>query len=237
MTNPAEMINRSEEQKSKKRGLASLVVAGTLAATLCMGGVFAYLTATDSVTNTFGLTDSHSIEVVEPNWDTTDEDGNGVPDALEATLPGQVVAKDPQVKNLKDFDAYVFLEVQVPTKNVQLEGEDAASLHELFSYDVNEGWSEYTFVEDEDGGHWEKGAGGKYDATTGMTTHTYLYDEAVAGNATSGALFDEVTVANYINDQLGGDMIANIQIDGHSIQALGFDGPAAAWAAYTAQNA
>lgn len=223
MSKTAQLIHDVEmEKKSKKKGFVTLLVSGVLAATLCMGGVFAYLTATDSVTNNFGFTDSHSIEVLEPNWDTTDADDNGIPDAADNVLPGQTISKDPQVKNLKDFDAYMFIEVSVPTLSMQLEGDDAPVPHELLSYSVNAGWT-------------EQGTG-TYDADTGMTKHTYLYDTAVAGQATTASVFDEVTTANYANGQIGANALQSLTVDGHSIQALGFDTAAAAWAAYGAQS-
>lgn len=224
MSKTAQLIHDVEmEKKSKKKGFATLLVSGALAVTLCVGGVFAYLTATDSVTNKFGFTDSHSIDVIEPNWDTTDADGNGIPDAADNVLPGQTIAKDPQVKNLKDFDAYMFVEVSVPTLSMQLDGDAEAVPHELLSYTVNDGWT-------------EQGTG-TYDAETGMTKHTYLYDTAVAGQATTVSVFDNVTTANYANGQIGANALQNLQVDGYSIQALGFDTAAAAWAAYGAQNA
>lgn len=95
--------------------------------------------------------------------------------------------------------------------------------HELLSYTVNDGWT-------------EQGTG-TYDAETGMTKHTYLYDTAVAGQATTASVFDNVTAANYANGQIGANALQNLQVDGYSIQALGFDTAAAAWAAYGAQNA
>lgn len=223
MSKTAQLIHDVEaEKKSKKKGFVTLLVSGALAATLCMGGVFAYLTATDSVTNNFGFTDAHAIEVLEPSWDTTDADDNGIPDAADNVLPGQTISKDPQVKNLKDFDAYMFVEVSVPTLSMQLDGDDAPVPHELLTYSVNDGWT-------------EQGTG-TYDAETGMTKHTYLYDTAVAGQATTASVFDEVTTANYANGQIGANALQSLTVDGHSIQALGFDTAAAAWAAYGAQS-
>lgn len=239
MSKTAQLIHDvEEEKKSKKKGFATLLVSGVLAATLCMGGVFAYLTATDSVTNNFGLTDSYNIDVIEPNWDTTDADGNGIPDAADNVLPTQTISKDPQVKNLDDVDAYVFLTVDVPTKSVQLEGESAPALHELLSYETNDGWTEVVWVVDdaEEGtGHWEAGSTGVYNAESGMTTHTYVYDTALSAQATSGSLFDDVTIANYINGQIGENVLQALTVNGHSIQALGFDSALSAWSAYAAQ--
>lgn len=223
MSKTAQLIHDvEEEKKSKKKGFATLLVSGVLATTLCMGGVFAYLTATDSVTNKFGFTDSHAIEVIEPNWDTTDADDNGIPDAADNVLPGQTIAKDPQVKNLKNFDAYMFVEISVPTLTMQLAGDETAVPHELLSYTVNDGWTEQGEA--------------VYDAESGMTKHTYLYDTAVAGQATTTAVFDNVTTANYANGQIGANALQSLTVDGHSIQALGFDTAAAAWAAYGAQS-
>lgn len=224
MSKTAQLIHDvEEEKKSKKKGFATLLVSGVLAASLCMGGVMAYLTATDSATNNFTVAEKLAIEVVEPNWDPTDADNNGVPDAAEDVLPGQTVSKDPQIKNLTSVESYAIMQVDVPTKTVQLEGEDAAAQHELFTYTVNAGWT-------------EQGTG-TYNAETGMTTHTYFYDTTLAGNATSTAVFDDVTLVNLADGQMAGALAQSIDVTGYAIQALGFNDCGAAWTAYQAQNA
>lgn len=192
-----------------------------------LGAALISFTGTDTVENKFdisaGLTDK--ITVVEENWDTTDADTNGIPDAAEHVVPLQTLAKDPVVKNESDVEAWLFCQIKVPTANVSVVGEDgtpeAAASHELFTYTVNEGWTE----------------SGTPVVADGYTTHTYLYNTKVAANSqTAKAVFDDVTLINLVEAQgvAGPDQI---DVIGHGIQAEGLDTAAAAWTAYTAQNA
>lgn len=203
------------------------VVSVALVGTLALAGIGAYFTGTDTVENKFdisaGLTDK--ITVFEENWDTTDADDNGIPDAAEHVVPLQTLAKDPVVKNESDVEAWLFCQIKVPTANVSVVGEDgtpeAAASHELFTYTVNEGWTE----------------SGTPVVADGYTTHTYLYNTKVAANSqTAKAVFDDVTLINLVEAQgvAGPDQI---DVIGHGIQAEGLDTAAAAWTAYTAQNA
>ena len=216
--------NTMNKQQSKTKAL----IAGGVAAALMVGtlGTFAYFTGTDTVENVFsvseGLTDK--IEVVEPNWSTTDDDGDGTPDAAQNLVPLQTVAKDPAVSNKSDVAAWCFMQVKVPTATVSVVGEDGApeeaASHELFTYKLNSGWTET----------------GTPVVADGYTTHTYLCDTQTAAGAKTPAVFDDVTLINLVEAQgtSGADKITAI---GHAIQAEGFDTPAASWAAYSAQNA
>lgn len=210
------------KSKPAKAGV-SVALVGTLA----LAGIGAYFTGTDTVENKFdisaGLTDK--ITVVEENWDTTDADTNGIPDAAEHVVPLQTIAKDPVVKNESDVEAWLFCQIKVPTANVSVVGEDgtpeAAASHELFTYTVNEGWTE----------------SGTPVVADGYTTHTYLYNTKVAANSqTAKAVFDDVTLINLVEAQ-GVSGPDQIDVIGHGIQAEGLDTAAAAWTAYTAQNA
>lgn len=217
--------SKIQKMLGSKKGKAAASVA--LAGTLALAGIGAYFTGTDTVENKFSISDglTDKITVVEDNWDTTDADGNNIPDAAEHVVPLQTIAKDPVVKNESDVDAWLFCQVKVPTASVSVVGEDgapqAAASHELFTYTVNEGWTE----------------SGTPVVADGYTTHTYLYNTKVAANSqTAKAVFDNVTLINLVEAQgvAGADQI---DVIGHGIQAEGLDTAAAAWAAYTAQNA
>lgn len=140
--------NESKLHAMMKKGPAKAVVSVALVGTLAMAGIGAYFTGTDTVENKFdisaGLTDK--ITVTEANWDTTDDDGDGVPDAAQHVVPLQTIAKDPVVDNKSDVEAWLFCQIKVPTANVSVVGDDgapeAAAQHELFTYTVNDGWTE-----------------------------------------------------------------------------------------------
>lgn len=94
-----ETKEQSKIQKLMKSKPAKAGVSVALVGTLALAGIGAYFTGTDTVENKFdisaGLTDK--ITVVEENWDTTDADTNGIPDAAEHVVPLQTLAKDPVV--------------------------------------------------------------------------------------------------------------------------------------------
>ena len=64
-----------------------------------------------------------------------------------------------------------------------------------------------------------------------------MYNTKVAANSqTAKAVFDDVTLINLVEAQ-GVSGPDQIDVIGHGIQAEGLDTAAAAWTAYTAQNA
>lgn len=121
-----ETKEQSKIQKLMKSKPAKAGVSVALVGTLALAGIGAYFTGTDTVENKFdisaGLTDK--ITVVEENWDTTDADTNGIPDAAEHVVPLQTIAKDPVVKNESDVEAWLFCQIKVPTANVSVVGDD-----------------------------------------------------------------------------------------------------------------
>ena len=91
-----ETKEHSKIQKLMKSKPAKAGVSVALVGTLALAGIGAYFTGTDTVENKFdisaGLTDK--ITVVEENWDTTDADDNGIPDAAEHVVPLQTGHKE-----------------------------------------------------------------------------------------------------------------------------------------------
>lgn len=167
----------------------------------------AYFTDGDTATNTFTV-GKISLDLQEPNWEPPTD-----------ITPNQEIEKDPQVKNDGTNDEFVFVEVVVPYANVVTANEDgtknAAADTELFSYDVNEGWT-------------EMGIGTK-DEEDKTVTHRYVYGTAEActalgKNATTPALFDSVTFANVVEDQNLEDSMQNIIINAYGIQTTDLNG-------------
>lgn len=222
------MTTNADDKARGRSTLPKAAMAAGIASCLAMGGVMAYLTATDTAVNKFELADGSayatSITVEEPSWDTTDENANGIPDAAEGFLPGQEIAKDPQVKNGSAIDSYVMVTVEVPTESVQVTGAESATLSELFTYEVNEGWTEQ--------------GSGTYSAEAGTTTHTYLYSSKLLAGATTPSVFDTVELIDLASGQIGaGELAKDITVTSHAIQALGFDDADAAYAALSNQSA
>ena len=215
--------------KSKTK---NVVMALTLAALLLVGGVFAYLTDTDTQTNTFTMGEV-TIDLTEPTWDEyPDEDNNGVPDPAEDIWAGKVIAKDPTITNTGDNDAYVYLMVSVPKQNIvtaQADGTpNEAAVTQLFNYTVNGGW---TLLKSNTSGADEN-------------VYLYAYDTALAPTeVTATALFDEIEFVNVIEGQILSDVTFNIPVVAYAIQSNFGAGEAGdvmttaeAWELYANQN-
>ena len=198
--------------KKNKTFLAAIV----LLLLFVVGGAVAYFTDTDSETNTFTI-GNVDIDLVEANWDTTDQDSNGIPDAAQDLMPGQTVAKDPVIKNLSTSnEAYVFAKVEVPCTT-------ETTPRELFTYTVNTGWTELSSTA----------------CTNGTATHIYYYGSngsltalAKASNAstptpTSAAVFDNVTLLSSLTGAAAEGLTGskNIVVTGYGIQTQGLTAP------------
>ena len=184
-----------------------------------IGGIVAYFTSTQTVTNTFTI-GNIQITLTEPAWVTTDSDNNGVPDAAQGKMPGQTVAKNPTITNTGDNAAFIFAEVQVPCT-------DDGSL-ELFTYTVNSGW--YTM------------SNGSCASTNGQMVATKRYAYGTSSAMTSVAktgtavLFNEVTVNGSITgNEQGISGNKQVVVTAYAIQADGLGSatdPTTVWAKF-----
>ena len=62
----------------KKRKIVLAAAACLLAGAMCTGGAVAYLTDTDTTTNTFTVGEV-TIDTIEPNQELREEQGSGLP--------------------------------------------------------------------------------------------------------------------------------------------------------------
>lgn len=124
------------KRKQGKMVGKAMLIAGALAAIMAVGGISAYFTATDNMTNswTVGKID---VELQEPLYD------EAVAERSDIT-PNKELTKDPQVLNTGSNDAFVFLKVTVPKANVKVASQDGTevtgALQELFNYTIDDGW-------------------------------------------------------------------------------------------------
>lgn len=196
---------------------AVLLVAASVLSTL------AYLTATDTVTNTFTV-GKVSIKLDEAKANT---DGTLVANAdrVKANtyklLPGHTYNKDPMVTVLAGSESsYIKLNVVV-TKSAELDAIGVDLLTTFKGYDST---------------NWIY-KGNTEDTTAHTRTYEFWYKEAVAAynaDVALDALFDQIVVPGTItNAQLETIEGMTITVTAHAIQADGFADAAAAWAAYT----
>lgn len=199
------------------------VAAGAIVAVSTVGGLMAYFTDTQEKVNHFTV-GKIDIELQEPEWDKKpDEDGNQVPDEAEHMTPMQKITKDPQIQNTGVNDAYVFMTVEIPCRNVVTAKPDGTknplALTPLYSYEKNVAWKylgSYKVIDD----------GG---TQTGVK-HLYAYVEeagkckAVKPQEMTTPLFTEVTFANIVENEKIEEQSFDINIQAYGIQTSNLNG-------------
>lgn len=202
--------------KTKKSAAAALC----LAAVLAIGGAFAFLSDTDSAVNRFSFLNEDGestvdIRLTETDWDDTDDNENGVPDAAENILPGQELPKNPVVHNDGESDMYAYITVLVPTKSVVTASANGTwqtqQKKELYSLEgLSEDWTEISVT--------ENGTNPTY------TAHVFAYNDTLEAGGDSDELFTSVKLINLVNDQIDADDNLNIYVNAYGIQTAGIEG-------------
>ncbi len=114
---------------NKRKNITTFIII--LIILVVIGGVYAYLTSTDTKTNIFTL-GRVKIELTESNF---------VPANAQNIRPGDQIAKDPKITNIGTNSAYVYIKVLNPL--VELPNGEGP----LFSYTVNSGWTQLSQVD------------------------------------------------------------------------------------------
>ncbi|MBQ1376649.1 MAG: hypothetical protein IIY77_01635, partial [Lachnospiraceae bacterium] len=112
--------------KNKLLGAAACLMAVGVAT----GGTLAYLTDTESYTNTFTV-GNVGIALEEPGWALEDADDDGVPDEAEDLVPNEELTKDPQVVNQGVNASLAFIRVIIPVEDVTMIGDDGRLVKSL----------------------------------------------------------------------------------------------------------
>lgn len=209
-----------------KRKILTMVGVIALTAAIAIGGTMAYLTSTDTVTNTFTV-GNVAITLDEAKVNT---DGTPVANAERVKaneyklMPGHIYTKDPTVHVTKGSEASYIRMLVTVTKSSELDsifGSEGANLTNIFNdYDTDT----WTYV------------GNTVDTTNDTRTYEFRYKEAVGAPdavVTLPALFTGITVPGSItNNQLNSIAGMTITCVAEAIQADGFTTAAAAWAAF-----
>ena len=204
----------------------TVILALVLVVVMSVAGTVAYLTSTDTVTNTFSV-GNVQIKLDEAK---ANPDGSLVANAdrVKANsyklLPGHTYNKDPMVTVLNGSESsYIKMTVTFSKAN-ELDAifdPDGATLTTIFNgYDI----SNWTYK------------GNTKNAAENTRTYEFWYKEAVAapdGNVALDALFDSITVPGSItNEQLKTIEGMTITVNAYAIQADGFTDAADAWSKY-----
>lgn len=213
-----------------KKFKALLVVAcALLLVAASVFGTMAYLTSTDTVTNTF------TVGKVNIKLDEAKVNADGTPVAnaerVKANeyklLPGHTYTKDPTVTvEAGSEDSYVRMKVEV--KNIdQLK----AVFTDASYYGTNGVFLLQKLVGDWDNAKWAS-VGYEQSADDKTGTYEFRYYQKT-GPATLEPLFTTITIPGSV-DAAGLEKLGNVQIKitGEAIQADGFADADAAWAAF-----
>lgn len=215
--NPVEnQVTKKKHSKTSTIIASGLVLLG--GAALITAGIQAYLTDTDTVTNTFTVGEV-IVETLEPHYP-----GNGS-DEVRDLVPNQEIPKDPQFKNSGKNKAIIFAEVEIPMKNVitaQENGErNPQENTELFGFRTNDGG--FNSINPE----WELLRTRYLDENDGVVTdkeaavkcaRLYGYKLQVAEDQTTTSIFDVVRLANVIEGMID-NSTQDLKITSYSIQA------------------
>lgn len=225
------MFKLTGDKKKKAKMAAVLTMLFAVGAVFMVSGIRAYLTSTDTVTNTFTVGEV-TIDTLEPNYP-----GNGS-DEVSDMVPREEVKKDPQIKNTGKNRVVAFIRVDLPIANVMTSDEaghrQPRQNRELFDYRTTDGT--YNSTHEEwvnidttylNGGNVVPGIN---DADT--VSRLYGYYQVVEEGYTTVPIFDVVRLINVIEGELD-NSVQNIKITSYAIQADNIDGITDAYASGT----
>ena len=209
--------------KTTRKVVLTLVCAILLVAATIMG-TMAYLTSSDTVTNTFtvGKVAIKLDEAKAKTDGTLVEGADRVKANFYKLLPGHTYAKDPMVTVLKGSESsYVKMTVTF-TKAAELDAIFAPTGADMTSIFVGYDSTNWIYK------------GNTKDASTDTRTYEFWYKETVGAptaDVALDALFDSITVPGTITkEQLATIEGMTITVNAYAIQADGFANAEAAWA-------
>lgn len=168
-----------------KKKILVMALAFALAAILVAGGTIAFFTDTDAKDNTFKM-GNVDITVDEPDWEPTDD----------PRYPGEVIAKNPSVKNDGASPAFV---------RIKVEGLDALKTAGLSAEEI---------------ALYFDGAKGINAADWTLYDGYYYFNTAVDGGAATSELFDSIEIpADAAGDASGATY--DVKVTAEAVQAEG----------------
>ena len=191
--------NNMKKNNMKRTTAKALVITGAICLAT-VGGVSAFLTDYDKATNQFTV-GKVDIDLNEPSWKPEDHT------KLE---PGEVISKDPKITNTGTNDAFTYLEVSVPMREVTAALEDGTKqtqkLQELFSFTAKDSWTRLDSKKVGD-----------------SQVYVYTYNKILKANETTETLFDTVKFLNITEGSLDGAKL-EIPVRAYAIQTTGTGG-------------
>lgn len=211
---------------NRMKKFAMIAVCAMLLVCVTIGATVAYLTANDTVTNTFTVgTVNIKLDEAKANTDGSLVEGA---DRVKANsyklLPGHTYNKDPMVTVLNGSEpSYIKMTVTF-TKANELDAIFAPTGADLTS--IFHGYDATNWI----------AKGNTKDATDNTRTYEFWYKgtvDAPNGDVALDALFDSIIVPGEITgEQLATIAGMTITVNAYAIQADGFANAEAAWEAY-----
>lgn len=160
------------------------------------GATLAYLTDDAQAENVITIGDV-SIDLTEPAWD---------PASGKNLVPDAAVPKNPRVTNTGSLDAWVFLRVSIPVKNISAVDADTkrklpAADMELFRFEADSNWE---LVSE--------------NRTASAADYVYGYRTTVAPGSSTTEFFREVSLVNYLEGELNPEEQFTIPVEAVAIQ-------------------
>ena len=197
----------------KAKKVLTLILCLVLVAALSVVGTLAYLTSSDTVTNTFsvGRIEITLDEYKTDEYGTADTTVERVKENAYLLVPGHTYSKDPTVHVKSDSEAaYLFVKVTNGIEEIEADTTIAAQI------EAN-GWEP---LAGEDGVYWMEYD--KYVPEEGKETPEYI-DRRVFESFTIDGTADSTTLSSYEE--------ATVEIVAYAIQRMEIENEAAAWAA------
>ncbi|MGN1458333.1 MAG: hypothetical protein ACI4XP_10345 [Acutalibacteraceae bacterium] len=201
--------------KNNKKKIAAIIIGFAVLTSVILFGTIAFFTSNDVVTNKL------IIGNVRINLTETQYPGNENSSVTDM-LPYSEIEKNPQIQNVGVNEAFVFMKVTVPLRNVTevnpdgtygtqkmqeifyLKSKDDSEL--LFENHFNENWIELPVF--------ETGT----DGTKDTRTYVFGYKKSLATGDTTESLFDKVQLKN-IKEELGANQAQSINIEACAVQS------------------
>lgn len=198
---------------------AVVLVAGSVLGTL------AFLTDSEQAVNTFTV-GNVQIELLEKDIDGSDSDGDGDGYDLKNEYhlyPGATYTKDPTI-TVEEGSENAYVRMILTVYNAS--GVEALGGYTEFIDGISTDWTAY---------------GGPVENTDNSVSYEFRYKSTVNGESgTLSPLFTKLTVPTDIDGDELKDLVDNgfkMVIDGHAIQAEGFETEESAWTAFEEQYA
>lgn len=175
-----------------------ILLLGLTAAVGCstFGLTMAYMSDKDQATNVITVGDV-TVDLTETNWK---------PETGVNILPRTEVAKNPEVTNTGSVDAWIFLKVKSPKKNIitvdnKTKRKKPAADVELFSFTPNSKWELVSKT--------DKGSEVEY---------VYGYKDIVKTQEKTQSLFDSVTMVNYLEGSIDKKEKLTLPVEAMAVQ-------------------